>query len=214
MTLPGGKAMYCWTFPPFEIVVVWAATPVLSGLHQLIEEHQWIHYGIVDRIPELQPELFRVARREWYAVLPHVVEDLQPHAPEQLAALHAVSDVSSFMAAFKQDFTALKGLARSRLLSSAEIARRALHAQLTVLASVEHRGSAASRSSNEDKPPWNPSSLRAARQLHPLVRRPAQSCPITKSSTMAFASEEHRPRDARSPPCVRYLCGLCPRETT
>ena len=32
-------------------------------------------------------------------------------------------------------------------------------------------GSAAKRSSNEDKPPWNPSSLRALRQLH-LVRRP------------------------------------------
>ena len=37
---------------------------------------------------------------------------------------------------------------------------------------AEHRGSAASRSSNEDRTPWTPSSLRAARQLHRLVRRP------------------------------------------
>ena len=119
MMLPGGKAIYRWTFSPFETVVIWAATPVPSGFHQLIEEHEWIHCGNVDRIPELKSKLFPVARREWYTVLPHVVEDFTPHAPELLAALHALSDVSSFMDAFSQDFASLNGLARARLFSCA-----------------------------------------------------------------------------------------------
>ena len=65
------------------------------------------------------------------------------------------------------------------------------HSPITSPRSAEHRRSAAKRSSNEDRPPWNPSSLRALRQLHRLVgpHRSDCSCSLRAVPSLVCAGQ-------------------------